>query len=176
MPDWSEILAQHGGIVWKTVRRIVGNDHDARDCFQETFVAAWEYSRQHQVVNWPGLLKRLATARALDLLRSRLRASTLVLSALPARQMMASQRHPPAIAEASELFDRLRAALVTLPAEQADACCLRFLEMMSYEEISEQLGVTVNHVGVLLHRAKAALQVELADFQPAVPQQARDHK
>ena len=39
-----------------------------------------------------------------------------------------------------------------------EACCLRFLEDLSYGEIAEELKITVNHVGVLLNRAKVALR------------------
>jgi RNA polymerase sigma factor (sigma-70 family) len=169
MPDWTEILARHGGIVWKTVRRIVGNDDDARDCFQETFVAAWEYSQKHEVSNWPGLLKRLATVRALDHLRRQARKTAVPLLE---QRSIERTRLPSTVAEENELFDRLRSTLATMPADQAATCCLRFLERLSYDEISEQLGVTVNHVGVLLHRAKSTLQTELAEFRPAVHSRA----
>ncbi len=76
------------------------------------------------------------------------------------------ERQPPAIAQEREFIARLRDALASLPPEQAEACCLRFLEEFSYREIAEELRVTVNQVGVLLHRAKAALQTHLAEFAP----------
>jgi RNA polymerase sigma-70 factor (ECF subfamily) len=166
MTDWPEILEQHGGIVWKTVRRLIGNDADAGCCFQETFVAALEFSQKHSVRNWPGLLKRLATARALDHLRKRMRAATKSLWDRGLGELASPVRPPSSIAEENELFDQLRSALAALPPDQAEVCCLRYLEEMSYEQISEQLGATVNHVGVLLHRAKSSLQVRLAAFAP----------
>ena len=73
MTDWSQVLEIHGRIVWKTVNRLIEDDTDAADCFQETFVAAFEYSRKHQIRNWPGLLKKLATTTALYRLRKRTR-------------------------------------------------------------------------------------------------------
>jgi hypothetical protein len=57
--DWSQLLEAHGRIVWKTVYRLVNDEAAAADCFQETFVAAFQYSRSHSIQNWPGLLKRL---------------------------------------------------------------------------------------------------------------------
>ena len=79
MTDWPQILNEHGGIVWQTVRRLLNDDADAADCFQETFVAALVFARQQPVQNWVGLLKQLATARALDRMRKRARARTLPL-------------------------------------------------------------------------------------------------
>lgn len=166
MTDWPQVLTQHGGIVWKTVRRLIGDDAESSDCFQETFVVALEYSRKHSVRNWPGLLKRLATVRALDHLRKRMRTATRPLLERGLDGLSSPQRPPSSIAEENELFDELRAALAALPTDQAEVCCLRYLENMSYEQISEQLCVTVNHVGVLLHRAKSSLQVRLAAFAP----------
>ena len=166
MTDWPEIMAKHGGIVWKTVCRLVGDDADSRDCFQESFVAALEFSRKHTVRNWPGLLKRLATVRALDCLRKRLGIAAMPLIDRGIAEPSSPVRSPSSFAEEKELFDELRAALSVMPPDQAEACCLRYLENMSYQQISDQLDVTVNYVGVLLHRAKSALQVQLAAFAP----------
>lgn len=71
--DWTAIVHEHGATVWRLARRILGDEADAGDCFQETFVAALSASRAAPVVNWPGLLRRLCTARAIDLLRRRIR-------------------------------------------------------------------------------------------------------
>lgn len=167
MTDWSRIVEEHGGIVWKTVRRLVDDDHDAADCFQETFVAALKFSKASTVRNWPGLLKRLATARALDHLRRRRRSVVSPLPTESAGGLEDGSMSPAESAHERELFQRLREGLSELPGDQAEACCLRFLEGFSYEEIADDLGVTVNHVGVLLHRAKALLQSRLAAFAPA---------
>jgi RNA polymerase sigma-70 factor, ECF subfamily len=165
MTEWPEVLQQYGGIVWKTVRRLINDDADASDCFQETFVAAIEFSRKQPVQNWPGLLKRLATIRALDHLRKRFRSAAQPLIPEELAELVSSATLPPSVAEEHELFDKLRSALSAMPSDQAQACCLRYLESMSYEQIAAELGVTINHVGVLLHRAK--LQIELAAFAPA---------
>ncbi len=37
----------------------------------------------------------------------------------------------------------------------------------SYQEIADQLRITVNHAGVLLHRARAGLRYRLRAFDPA---------
>lgn len=60
-----------------------------------------------------------------------------------------------------ELAEHLRKALSTLDPRQAQVFCLACLEELSYREIAEQLDVTVNHVGVLLSRARSSLQKRL---------------
>jgi RNA polymerase sigma-70 factor (ECF subfamily) len=174
MTNWPEILTQHGGIVWKTIRRLIEDDADARDCFQEVFVAALEFTQTRTVRNWPGFLKRLATTRALDLLRKRLRTAVVRRTLNSIAEPSSPSLPPCSVAEENELLDQLRAALAILPTDQAEVCCLRHLEGFTYEQIAEELGVTVNHVGVLLHRAKSQLQVQLAKFAPFNPQAEND--
>ena len=73
MTDWSQIVAEHGPIVWKTAHRLLSNEADAADCFQRTFLSAVEFARQQPVRHWPALLRRIATSRALEQLRVRIR-------------------------------------------------------------------------------------------------------
>ena len=156
--EWPAIVREHGPIVWKTAYRLLGHDADAADCFQETFLSAMDVARRQQVENWPGLLKRLATARALDLLRRRMREVHRRTSGICWDQMAASGQGPVQEALENELGDRLRAALCELAPQQGMAFCLRWLSELSYEEIASELGLSVDAVGVTLHRARARLQ------------------
>jgi len=167
MTDWPRIVDEHGGAVWRTVRKLVADDHAAADCFQETFVAAWKAARQRPVHNWPAFLTHLATARGLDYLRKRRRQAPGPSLVMAEGERLSPSRPPLEQAQESELFDRLREALAALPDDHAQVCCLRFLEELSYEQIADQLGITVNHVGVLLHRAKSELRQLLAPFDPS---------
>ena len=73
MIDWDELIRREGSAVWRTAYRLVRNQADADECFQETFLAALELSNRQPVHNWPALLQRLATRRAIDRVRTRLR-------------------------------------------------------------------------------------------------------
>ena len=61
-------------------------------------------------------------------------------------------------AEKQELADRARQLVSELPPQEAKVFCLRYLNDMSYREIADQLGMTTNSAGVLLHRARARLR------------------
>jgi RNA polymerase sigma-70 factor, ECF subfamily len=166
MTDWSQIVQQYGPMVWRTARRLVNNEADASDCFQRAFVSALELERAQAIRNWPALLKRLATTRAVECLRRRRRASDR-RSALPEASVIDRKGVGPLqAAQASELAEHLREAVADLDAQQARVFCLACLEGLSYQEIAEQLGVTVNHVGVLLHRARSNLQGRLQAHEP----------
>ena len=108
MTDWSQIVQQHGALVWRTAQRLLNNEADASDCFQRTFIAALELQRTEVVRNWPALLKRLATARALDHLRQRQRESSR-LTTLPEESAIDGKGVGPVqAAQASELAEHLR--------------------------------------------------------------------
>lgn len=168
MTEWSEIIGQHGVVVWKTAYRLLGNDSDASDCFQETFVAAWELARRERVRNWPALLKRIATARALDRLRQRGRESARWVQQTNDVEIVSRNSPPEHEAEQAETMELLTQSVARLPPRQSQVVCLYYLEGHTYSQISEQLEISVNLVGVLLHRAKAALREMLADY-PGFP-------
>jgi RNA polymerase sigma-70 factor (ECF subfamily) len=161
MPDWREILVRDGPAAWRTAFRILGNRADADECFQEACLAALEVSRREEVRNWRGLLQRLATARAVDRLRTR-RRSKLSCSCPDWDGLSDGSPSPLQRAEETELADRLRAVLGQLPARQAEAFCLHCIEEWSYGEIARHLAVSIDAVGVLLHRARKRLRLLLA--------------
>ncbi len=166
MTDWSQIVAEHGSIVWKTAHRLLSNDADTADCFQRTFLDAVELARQQAVRNWPALLRRIATSRALEQLRVRIRERarhTTLDVGLPAD---ARSPDPLELAQTSELAERMRIALSEIDSRQAQVFCLSQLEGLSYEDVAAELDLTVNHVGVLLNRARATLKERLAAFAP----------
>jgi RNA polymerase sigma-70 factor (ECF subfamily) len=166
MTDWNAVVREHGPIVWRVAYRLLGNEADAADCFQRSFVSALGSSQLASVRDWPALLRRVATARALEQLRDRYRRKVRA-GALPEFPVLDDHAADPLDAAAGEeLAGRLREALTRIDPRQAEVFCLASLESWSYPEISAELGVTTNHVGVLLSRARAALREELRAFDP----------
>jgi RNA polymerase sigma-70 factor (ECF subfamily) len=162
--DWEGIVARDGPAVWRTVYRLLGRRADAEDCFQETFLAALRLWARQPVQHPRAALQRLATARAVDRLRRRYRDAAHSGTA-NWEALSHPDPSPPDRAAAAELSQRLRAALALLPPKQADVFCLYSLEGWAYAEIAEELNVSVDAVGVLLHRARAKLRAALADVR-----------
>ena len=162
MTDWAQVVQEYGPVVWRTAYRLLNNEPDAADCFQRTFVAAMELARTEVTIrNWPAFLNRLATLRALEFLRLKRRDAGRQTSFPVDGRVDAKAVDPIQAAEAGELVEHLREALAKLDSRQGQVFCLACLENLSYQEIAEQLEMTVNHVGVLLIRARASLQVLL---------------
>ena len=156
MPDWQEIIERDGRSVWQTAYRLLGNRADADECFQEAFLAALELARRQPVRHWGGLLRRLAAVRAVDRLRQRYRRGAH-LAVVDWETLPGPSPSPAQAVEDSELAERLRAALACLPPMQAEVFCLHALEDWSYQETAQHLAISVDAVGVLLHRARKRL-------------------
>ena len=162
--DWQTIIKKHGPVVWQTAYRLLGNHADACDCFQETFICALKVCNRQQVKNFPALLARLATTRAIDQLRRRIRQESN--NSIIDYESDASNKNPdPAnLVQQQELGEKLRKALIRLPVQEAQVFCLRYLNEMSYRKIAKELEIDTNTVGVLLYRAKEKLRKSLAAF------------
>lgn len=158
MTDWEAVVGQHVEIVRRTAYRLLGNDADAWDCVQETFLDAVRIDRREPVRDWPALLRHLATARALDLVRVRSRQRCRCGAEADLAQAIGREPNPSGRAEASELADRLRAAVGRLPRRQAQVFCLTCFEQMTSEATAEQMRISPTAARMLLSRARRRLR------------------
>lgn len=157
MTDWETIIDEHGPLVWRTVFRILDHHGDAEDCFQATFLAAWKLNGREAIRNWPAALRHLATSRALECLRTRIRGRR-VSGQLFEHAHRAPSGDPADVVAEAELAARLMAGIAELPPLQADIVCLVCIDGLSNLEVAELTELTPGHVGVELHRARKRLQ------------------
>jgi RNA polymerase sigma-70 factor (ECF subfamily) len=170
--NWQMIVEEHGSAVWQTAYRLLGNHADAADCFQETFVCALELSRRQRIRNFRPLLARLATTRAIDQLRRRMRHSEPNGDQVRLADVQAGCPGPVQCAQDNELAGQLRESILKLPPTEAQAFCLRFLNDMSYKDIARELGIKAGAAGILLHRARAKLKDALEQAEKSKKQVA----
>jgi RNA polymerase sigma-70 factor (ECF subfamily) len=156
--DWQIIIEKHGPAVWQTAYRLLGDNDDAADCFQETFICALEISQRQRIRSFSALLTRLATTRAIDQLRRRFRRSHCNAVSADWDAVPSTNPGPAQMAQQQELAARLRESLTQLPPQEAEVFCMRYLNDMSYRQIAKALGIKINAAGVLLHRARAKLR------------------
>ncbi|MCA8988691.1 MAG: sigma-70 family RNA polymerase sigma factor [Planctomycetaceae bacterium] len=159
MHHWPQIIDEFGPVVWNHALRMLGNETDAADCFQNVMLEAYECSQKQSIRNWPGFLKHLATLRTLDYLRARYRQSAewLNLSELPDKAASDSTDR----IDQLDLAEHLRQEISLLPEDQAEAFTLRWIHEMTNGEVAEAMQLSPNHVGVLLHRARTTLRNRL---------------
>jgi RNA polymerase sigma-70 factor (ECF subfamily) len=167
MTDWAAILAEHGPRVWRTAFRVLNHSADAHDCYQETFLAAWQLVHTPPREDWAAVLTCLATRKAIDRLRKRLREAARTGSLESVPEPAAAATDPLQAVHLAELLERLRARIAGLPAKQAEVVWLSCVEGFSHQEIAGQLGIPPGEVRVLLHRGRTRLSQlfapELAD-------------
>jgi RNA polymerase sigma-70 factor (ECF subfamily) len=156
--DWDRIVREHGPLVFGTAWRILGHEADAEDVVQEVFLQVHQTYAAEPVRCWPALLRRLAACRALDRLRQR--RPSVPLDGLA---LIGNGDGPEAEAVGHELAERLRQAIAQLPRREGKVFCLRYFEDYSYQQSAESLKVTTGAVATALHKARAKLELMLAE-------------
>ncbi|MGE2730266.1 RNA polymerase sigma factor SigE [Mycolicibacterium vaccae] len=161
MPSWDELVRQHADRVYRLAYRLSGNQHDAEDLTQETFIRVFRSVQNYQPGTFEGWLHRITTNLFLDMVRRRGR---IRMEALPEdyERVPADEPNPEQIYHDSRLAPDLQAALDSLPPEFRAAVVLCDIEGLSYEEIGATLGVKLGTVRSRIHRGRQALRDYLA--------------
>ncbi|MBD5162994.1 MAG: sigma-70 family RNA polymerase sigma factor [Oscillibacter sp.] len=158
---FARLVALHEKRVYALTLRITGNQEDAADAAQEAFLSAWRglpnFRGDAGFSTW---LYRLASNAAIDHLRKnrRLRGEaslddeTLGVDAVDAAPSLQER------AESAELREAVRRSMGELSWEHREALDLREYQELSYEEISERLGVDLGTVKSRISRARSALR------------------
>jgi RNA polymerase sigma-70 factor, ECF subfamily len=161
MPSWDELVRQHADRVYRLAYRLSGNQHDAEDLTQETFIRVFRSVQNYQPGTFEGWLHRITTNLFLDMVRRR---SRIRMEALPEDydRVPADDPNPEQVFHDSRLGPDLQAALDSLPPEFRAAVVLCDIEGLSYEEIGATLGVKLGTVRSRIHRGRQALREYLA--------------
>ena len=155
------LVDRHGRMLFRVAYRVTGNQQDAEDVVQETFLRVHRelhrFELRASVGTW---LYRIAVNTAVDLRRSRRRETDWpegqderVASAAP---------WPDRALLSSEIQDRVEAALRPLSAQERAAFVLRHLEELSTAEIGRLLGLGTSaakhSVFRVVRKVRAALE------------------
>ena len=138
---------------------LMRNPVDAEEAAQDVFVKAFrsleQYKGDASFLTWIG---RIAHNHCMDVLRRRTRQKTDSLDALLEAQPTRAEEQfaEPAPNEGgSEAAERVPALLAALKADHREILLLREVQELSYEDISNSLGITLDAVKSRLRRARA---------------------
>lgn len=162
MPSWDELVREHADRVYRLAYRLSGNQHDAEDLTQETFIRVFRSLSNYRPGTFEGWLHRITTNLFLDMVRRRAR---IRMEALPESQdrMPADRTPDPQQAYHDLVLDPdLQHALDSLSPEFRAAVVLCDVEGLSYEEIAATLGVKLGTVRSRIHRGRQAIRDYLA--------------
>ena len=163
LPTWGELVNEHADSVYRLAYRLSGNQHDAEDLTQDTFMRVFRSLKTYKPGTFEGWLHRITTNLFLDMVRRR---GIIRMEALPEdydriESRGAAGTQPEAAFELNNLDPALEKALDTLSPEFRVALVLCDGIGMSYDDIARTLGVKMGTVRSRIHRARAQLRAQL---------------
>jgi RNA polymerase sigma factor (sigma-70 family) len=148
--------------LYRHVYRILGNV-DAEDVVQDALISAWRSIGSFEGGSFRAWVFRIATNRAIDVVRARRRRGELPLeppedAEVEWAEPVATTPDPAEIASQGEALAVVEEALRGLPAEQGAALMLRDIEGFSYEEIAHITASEIGTVKSRIHRARVGVR------------------
>ena len=147
---FEELVRRHEDRVYSLSYRMMGNEHDALDATQETFVNAFRrastFKRQSSFGTW---LYRVGINTCLDQLRSRNR--------LPVATEQLPDNEGASASDSVDVRLDLAAALALLPAEFREPMLLHDVIGIPYDEIAAQSSISLGTVKSRISRGRRKL-------------------
>lgn len=148
--------------------RMVGDQIEAKDLAQETFLSAWKALPQFRSsARFSTWLYRIAANKCKDRLRARRQTeeSEDTLGAnLDMAELAVDYGTPERELSQKEMGLHLEKALQAIPVLYREAFILKHVEGLSYEEMSEILGVRGETLKMRVYKARVELRRKLAAF------------
>jgi RNA polymerase sigma-70 factor (ECF subfamily) len=157
-------LEEHGAIPHKLSRAYAPEAADEDDLRQEMLVQLWRsvprFRNQAKPSTW---IYRVCLNTALTWRRTeRRREARVVAQPTPVEQATSTEAGPASTEEKQDLMAALMRAVRELPPGDRSLVVLA-LDGLSYREIADVTGMTENHVGVALTRARKKLSTLLQE-------------
>ncbi|MGK3958969.1 RNA polymerase sigma factor [Sorangium sp. So ce118] len=148
---------QHGHIVLRRARRLLGNEQEAREILQDVFASLLgepgQLDGKGPLVSW---LYGATTHACLNRIRDQKnRLRLLDTHVAPMQQESEAPRAERALLR--------RELLSQLPVDLAQVAVHYYSDEMTHEEIARVMGCSRRHVGNLLERLKAALSEQMSE-------------
>ena len=165
------LVERHSRPLFRLAYRMTGNQQDAEDVVQDSFLRAHkQLARFDERASFGTWLYRIAVNCSLDLVRARKRRNELAAPADPEMDdpLLALPSHDPApdrIAMSGEVRDRVAEAMTELSAAERTAFVLRHFEGMCIDDVSRVLGC---QPGAAKHSVFRAVQKLRRALEPLV--------
>jgi RNA polymerase sigma-70 factor (ECF subfamily) len=169
---YEEAVRVYSSRLLAVTRRILGNDEEARDALQDTFLSAFRsiarFEGDSRLSTW---LHRIAVNAALMKVRTRKRKpERSIEELLPAYREDGHHAEgfvswEPPVDVAMEIAHNralVRACIAELPDQYRVVMMLRDIEDVDTVDVAAMLGISPNAVKIRLHRARQALRTLLA--------------
>ncbi len=168
---FSELVSAFEKSVYNLALHITKNREDALDVSQEVFLKLWQKKSSFRgECSLNTYILRITHSTAIDLIRRKKRRVSLSLFDgdkenkksfldIPDEDIYSS---PPAAFERDENIRAVRQAISALDTEQREIIVLRDMRGLSYDEISQILGIRIGTVKSRINRARLSLRKYLS--------------
>jgi RNA polymerase sigma-70 factor (ECF subfamily) len=173
---FEELVARYERQIFNLIYRQVGDYEDAADLTQETFINAYRaygsFRGDSKVSTW---LFQIALNACKNRFRQRDRMKPISGQSLDdtgqdeeseggPREVPDWSAAPDRVYERKELSEQIEKAIANLPEEYRTVVVLRDMQHLSYQEIVEATGLSLENVKTRLHRARLMLRRSLEPY------------
>lgn len=174
--DFDALVAKYEKKIFNIIYRMINDYDEASDLTQETFLSAYRhydnFRGDSKVFTW---LYQIARNVCINRIRQRERQRSLRIESLDqprdagdedskTREIADLSQSPHQKLEDKELRQRLLAAIESLPPDYKEVILLREFQELSYNEIVEVTGLTLENVKTRLSRARGMLRRKLEPY------------
>lgn len=154
--SFAKLYEIHAPRIYRFIYFKVGSVTDAQDLTSDVFLRAWSYLRERktEIRSFTALIFKIARNSVIDFYRAR--KSTVPLEFVD-EQTFVSETPLETLSAATDLYTLLK-AMKNLKEEYRDIIVLRYLNELSFQEISTVTGKSLLNTRVTLHRAVSALK------------------
>ncbi|HEX3839471.1 MAG TPA: sigma-70 family RNA polymerase sigma factor [Acidimicrobiales bacterium] len=159
---FEELVRVTSGDIYALAFRLSGDEQDARDIVQETYLRAYRSIRKFRgEASFSTWLYRITANCASTARGRRRRLRQVSIDSDPRWADLPADPDPDALASATVERDRLVRALRALPLAQRTVIVLRDVYGLTHEEIATELGISGAATRVRLHRARRQLRASV---------------
>lgn len=153
---YAHIIDKYKNPLYGTVLRMTKNPHDAQDLVQEAFIKVYEQLGKYDATgSFSSWLYRVAINHCMDEFRKkRYQMKQITID----EEKIINVDHPEIIFLKQEKSRQIERLIAMLPEDERIILLLRYANELSYDEISEFVGVPLSTVRNKLHRAKVKMR------------------
>jgi RNA polymerase sigma-70 factor (ECF subfamily) len=165
---FKKLIEKYKGLIFSLALKMTGNYSEAEDLTQEIFVKAYsklsDFKVKYQFKDW---LYKIAYNNITDKLRKRkfsffsidrhiqTEENEFLIEILDTKEIDPEQKMLK-----KEREKQLYKTILALPIKHKTLLILRYLENLTYEEISKITGLTLNTIKIRIHRAQKKLYLK----------------
>lgn len=162
---YAHLITKYKDRIYNVLYRMVHSREEAKDLTQECFIKAFQklasYDLNRKFYPW---LCRIAINHCIDMQKSQ-RLQTVDFHEID-QLSMTNEQTPESAYIQKEFASEMREMLDALPESYRLVLLLRYSNDLSYQEISDILGIRVSTIQVKLHRAKQKLRANTMRCSP----------